>query len=73
MGTCDPFVRVTLLRERRSLRGSRCSVVCEFLTRTLRHTKSPNFNQTFGAEIVKTELKVRCFNILFLCVFRQSP
>ncbi|XP_043220945.1 synaptotagmin-1-like [Amphibalanus amphitrite] len=57
VGTCDPFVRVTLLREKRSLRGSRSSVVCEFLTRTLRHTRSPSFNQTFSAEIVKPDLK----------------
>ncbi|XP_037088174.1 synaptotagmin-5-like isoform X2 [Pollicipes pollicipes] len=57
VGTCDPFVRVTLLREKRSLRGARCTVVCEFLTRTHRHAKNPSFKQAFGAEIVKTELK----------------
>lgn len=55
--SCDPFVRVTITREKRSLRGTKSHTVADFLTRTQRHSRSPVFNQSFAAEVTKPELK----------------
>ncbi|XP_042880959.1 synaptotagmin-6-like [Penaeus japonicus] len=54
---CDPYVKVVLWKERRSLRKHKSPPLHVFRTRTVRHTQDPSFNQSFVVEASKSELK----------------
>ncbi|XP_076043950.1 synaptotagmin-5-like isoform X2 [Oratosquilla oratoria] len=56
-GACDPYVKVILWRERRSLRKVKSAPLHVFRTRTIRHTTNPAFNQSFVVEVSRNELK----------------
>ncbi|ROT65044.1 hypothetical protein C7M84_017012 [Penaeus vannamei] len=56
---CDPYVKVVLWKERRSLRKHKSPPLHVFRTRTVRHTQDPSFNQSFVVEASKSELKVK--------------
>ena len=58
--TRDPFVRISVLKDRRSLRKRSKQVLAEFNTRTVRHQLNPIFEQTFTAELPISDIKV-CF------------
>ncbi|KAK8752774.1 hypothetical protein OTU49_007588 [Cherax quadricarinatus] len=54
---CDPYVKVVVWRERRSLRKNKSPPLHVFRTRTVRHTQDPTFNQSFVIEASKSDLK----------------
>lgn len=58
LGTaCDPYVKVVVWKERRSLRKQKSPPMHVFRTRTVRHSRSPSFNQSFIMDVDKTQLK----------------
>ncbi|XP_068203982.1 synaptotagmin-5-like [Palaemon carinicauda] len=58
LGTsCDAYVKVVVTRERRSLRKLKSPPLSVFRTRTIRHSRSPAFNQSFIMDADKTQLK----------------
>ncbi|XP_071522971.1 synaptotagmin-5-like [Panulirus ornatus] len=54
---CDPYVKVVVWKERRSLRKQKSPPLHVFRTRTVRHTQDPTFNQSFVIEASKSDLK----------------
>ncbi|KAG7160154.1 Synaptotagmin-3-like [Homarus americanus] len=54
---CDPYVKVVVWKERRSLRKQKSPPLHVFRTRTVRHTQDPTFNQSFVIEAAKSDLK----------------
>ncbi|XP_045611113.1 synaptotagmin-5 [Procambarus clarkii] len=54
---CDPYVKVVVWRERRSIRKTKSPPLHVFRTRTVRHTQDPTFNQSFVIEASKSDLK----------------
>ncbi|KAK4321029.1 hypothetical protein Pmani_008137 [Petrolisthes manimaculis] len=54
---CDPYVKVVVWREKRSLRKHKSQPLHVFRTRTVRHTQDPTFNQSFVLEASKSDLK----------------
>lgn len=54
---CDPYVKVVVWRERRSLRKQKSPPLHVFRTRTVRHTQDPAYNQSFVMEVTKPDLK----------------
>ena len=57
-GACDPYVKVIVWRERRSIRKVKSAPLHVFRTRTIRHNSAPEFNQSFVMDVTKSELKV---------------
>lgn len=55
----DPWVSVSVLCERRSIRRRPPASLAFFRTKTLRHEHSPNFCQTFITDILRDEIKVK--------------
>ncbi|KAK4298978.1 hypothetical protein Pmani_028720 [Petrolisthes manimaculis] len=55
---CDPYVKVVVWREKRSLRKHKSQPLHVFRTRTVRHTQDPTFNQSFVLEASKSDLKL---------------
>uniref|UniRef100_A0A0P4WAH9 C2 domain-containing protein n=1 Tax=Scylla olivacea TaxID=85551 RepID=A0A0P4WAH9_SCYOL len=55
--TCDPYVKVVVWRERRSLRKKKSPPLHVFRTRTVRHTQDPVYHQSFVMEVTKADLK----------------
>jgi len=53
----DPWVSVTVLCERRSIRRRPAASLAMFRTKTLRHEHSPTFGQTFVTDILRDEIK----------------
>jgi len=53
----DPWVSVSVLCERRSIRRRPPASLAFFRTKTLRHEHSPNFCQTFITDILRDEIK----------------
>ena len=57
---CDPFVRVSLRRDRRSLRKRTKQVLAEFNSEVVKKEANPNFNgEAFRAHINPADYKVR--------------
>jgi len=54
---CDPWISVTILRDRKSLRRRPPTPLAFFRTKTIRHAHNPFYSQTFIADILKEELK----------------
>lgn len=54
---CDPWVSVTVLRDRRSLRRRPPASIAYFRTKTIRHAHNPFYSQTFVADLQKNEIK----------------
>ena len=55
---CDPWVSVTVLKDRRSLRRRPPAPVAFFRTKTIRHAHNPFYSQTFVTDIQRNEMKV---------------
>uniref|UniRef100_A0A646QI75 Synaptotagmin-3 n=1 Tax=Hemiscolopendra marginata TaxID=943146 RepID=A0A646QI75_9MYRI len=57
--SCDPFVKIVLLKLRTRLRRSRSHymTLSEFQSQTVRHSKCPYFGQTFAVELTKSDMK----------------
>jgi len=54
---CDPWVSITVNRDRRSLRRRPPSPITQFRTKTIRHAHNPFYSQTFVTDIQKVEMK----------------
>jgi len=54
---CDPWVNVTVNRDKRSLRRRPPSPITSFRTKTIRHAHNPFYSQTFVAEVQRQELR----------------
>jgi len=54
---CDPWVAVSVLRDRRSLRRRPPASLAYFRTKTIRHAHNPFYSQTFVADLQKNEIK----------------
>lgn len=54
---CDPWVNVTVNRDKRSIRRRPPSPITNFRTKTIRHAHNPFYSQTFVAEIQRQELR----------------
>ena len=54
---CDPWVSVTVNRDKRSLRRRPPSPITNFRTKTIRHAHNPFYSQTFVAELQRQELR----------------
>eukprot|EP00090_Calanus_glacialis_P010852 TRINITY_DN19311_c0_g1_i1.p1 TRINITY_DN19311_c0_g1~~TRINITY_DN19311_c0_g1_i1.p1 ORF type:complete len:476 (+),score=146.04 TRINITY_DN19311_c0_g1_i1:93-1520(+) len=54
---CDPWVSVTVLRDRRSIRRRPPAPIAFFRTKTIRHAHNPFYSQTFITDIPKNEMK----------------
>eukprot|EP00092_Neocalanus_flemingeri_P098151 GFUD01125160.1.p1 GENE.GFUD01125160.1~~GFUD01125160.1.p1 ORF type:complete len:477 (-),score=153.45 GFUD01125160.1:207-1637(-) len=54
---CDPWVSVTVIRDRRSIRRRPPAPVAFFKTKTIRHAHNPFYSQTFLTDIQKNEMK----------------
>ena len=54
----DPWVSVTVLSERRSLRRRPPTPLAVFRTKAIRHAHNPLFSQTFVTDIQREEMKV---------------
>ena len=54
---CDPWVSVTVNRDKRSLRRRPPSPIINFRTKTIRHAHNPFYSQTFVAELQRQELR----------------
>ncbi|XP_076344481.1 synaptotagmin-2-like [Tachypleus tridentatus] len=67
-GSCDPYVRIQVLKGKGRKRRSKSSrsLKFEFHTKTCKKTQNPLFRERFSADLSCTELK-DCF--LKLCVF----
>ena len=55
---CDPWVSVTVLKDRRSLRRRPPLPLAFFRTKTIRHAHNPFYSQTFVTDIERKEMKV---------------
>ena len=55
---CDPWVSVTVLRDRRSIRRRPPAPIAFFRTKTIRHAHNPFYSQTFITDIPRKEMKV---------------
>ena len=55
---CDPWVSVSILRDRRSLRKKPPTPVAFFRTKTIRHAHNPFYSQTFVTDIQRNDMKV---------------
>ena len=56
---CDPLLKVSLHRDRRSLRRRSQLILGEFQTDVVRHESNPKYNVTFQAEVPLSDYKVR--------------
>ena len=66
---CDPFVRVSLRRDRRSLRKRTKQVLAEFNSEVVKKEANPNFNgEAFRAHINPADYKVRGKGTIKYCV-----
>lgn len=54
---CDPWVSVTILKERRSLRRRPPTPLAFYRTKTIRHAHNPFYSQTFIADIQTVDVK----------------
>jgi hypothetical protein len=54
---CDPWVSVTVLKDRRSLRRRPPLPVAFFRTKTIRHAHNPFYSQTFVTDIERKDMK----------------
>jgi len=54
---CDPWVSVTVWREKSSLRRRPPAALATFRTKTIRHAHNPCFGQTFVTDLVRQDLK----------------
>ena len=63
---CDPWVSVSILRDRRSLRKKPPTPVAFFRTKTIRHAHNPFYSQTFVTDIQRNDMKVSNKFKLFL-------
>jgi len=54
---CDPWVSVTVLKDRRSLRRRPALPLAFFRTKTIRHAHNPFYSQTFVTDIQRKEMK----------------
>jgi len=54
---CDPWVSVTILKERRSLRKRPPTPLSYFRTKTIRHAHNPFYSQTFIADVQRVDMK----------------
>jgi len=54
---CDPWVSVTVLKDRRSLRRRPPLPLAFFRTKTIRHAHNPFYSQTFVTDIERKEMK----------------
>ena len=61
----DPWVSVTVLSERRSLRRRPPTPLAVFRTKAIRHAHNPLFSQTFVTDIQREEMKVALFETTF--------
>uniref|UniRef100_T1JCJ2 C2 domain-containing protein n=1 Tax=Strigamia maritima TaxID=126957 RepID=T1JCJ2_STRMM len=59
ISTCDPFIRVVILKAKTRLRKSRSHymILSEFQSSTIRRTRHPSFNESFTVELTKTDIK----------------
>jgi hypothetical protein len=55
---CDPWVSVTVLRDRISIRRHPPAPIAFFRTKTIRHAHNPFYSQTFITDIQRKEMKV---------------
>ena len=55
---CDPWVSVTVLKDRRSIRRRPPAPIAFFRTKTIRHAHNPFYSQTFITDIPRKEMKV---------------
>ena len=59
---CDPFVRVSLRRDRRSLRKRTKQVLAEFNSEVVKKEANPNFNgEVFRTHVTPMEYKVEYY------------
>ena len=75
---CDPWVSVTVLRDRRSLRRRPPTPVAFFRTKTIRHAHNPFYSQTFVTDIPRNDMKVENKNqrqtkVSLVLLFRTFP
>jgi hypothetical protein len=54
---CDPWVSVTIVRDRKSLRRRPPVPLAGFRTKTIRHAHNPFYSQTFVADVQREDLK----------------
>lgn len=54
---CDPWVSVSILKDRRSLRRRTAAPISHFKTKTIRHAHNPFYSQTFASEVQAGDLK----------------
>jgi len=66
---CDPWVSVTVIRDRRSLRRRPPVPLAGFRTKTIRHAHNPFYSQTFVADVQREDLKDVCVRF---CVVDQD-
>lgn len=57
--SCDPFVKIILLKARTRLRRSRSHymTLSEFQSQTIRRSRCPTYNQSFVVELSKSDVK----------------
>ena len=56
---CDPWVNITVNRDRRSLRRRPPSPITQFRTKTIKHAHNPFYSQTFVTDIQRAEMKAK--------------
>jgi len=66
---CDPWVSVTIIRDRKSLRRRPPVPLAGFRTKTIRHAHNPFYSQTFVADVQREDLKDVCVRF---CVIDQD-
>ena len=54
---CDPWVSVTVNKDKRSIRRRPPSPITSFRTKTIKHAHNPFYSQTFVAEIQRQDLR----------------
>ena len=54
---CDPWVSISVNRDRRSLRRRPPSPITHFRTKTIRHAHNPFYSQTFITELARQDMK----------------
>ena len=70
----DPWVSVTVLCEKRSIRKRPATSLAYFRTKAIRHAHNPVFSQTFIADIQREEMKVNSLReFLFFKILTKSP
>jgi len=54
---CDPWVSLTLVKDRRTIRGRTTTPLVFFRTKTIRHAHNPLYGQIFVTDIEKSDVK----------------